>query len=53
MGNSHPLVYLIDDDESVRRSIKRLLKSHSSFVPSVERDSQQEDNVRDEMEEHQ
>lgn len=52
MGNSHPLVYVIDD-ESVRRSIKRLLKSHSSFVSSVERDSLKEDNVRDEMEEYQ
>jgi FixJ family two-component response regulator len=28
MSGSHPLVYVIDDDESVRRSIKRLLKAH-------------------------
>jgi len=28
MRDSHPLVYVIDDDESVRRSIKRLLKAH-------------------------
>jgi len=28
MRDSRPLVYVIDDDESVRRSIKRLLKAH-------------------------
>jgi FixJ family two-component response regulator len=28
MANSHSLVYVIDDDESMRRSVKRLLKAH-------------------------
>ena len=28
MSDSHPQVYVIDDDESMRRSIKRLLKAH-------------------------
>jgi len=28
VSDSHPQVYVIDDDESMRRSVKRLLKSH-------------------------